>query len=153
MWTFAGTHFVQTLWRWNITTIVSNTLEMIFSPIQFPGLNMQILTDELIKMLFISCCDSSAWLSRMWLVFCVTVTTAKTYYPLLHCAHIHWLVSINIQKVSMDAVFPQGGIQWHTFVSYALPYQTAFCQTAICSAVICHMTTKCKGILSGRFSL
>jgi hypothetical protein len=26
--------------------------------------------------------------------------------------------------------FPQGGIQLHTFVSYALPCQTPFCQTA-----------------------
>jgi len=33
--------------------------------------------------------------------------------------------------MSLDAIFfPHGGIQLHTFVSYALPCQTPFCQTA-----------------------
>jgi len=31
-----------------------------------------------------------------------TVTLAETHHPSLHCAHIHCLVSINVQKVSMN---------------------------------------------------
>ena len=58
--------------------------------------------DELIKMLFILCCDSCAWLSGMWLVFHVAFAAAETLHPLLRCAHIHCLVFINIQQVSMN---------------------------------------------------
>mgnify|MGYP001852870604 CR=1 FL=1 len=32
--------------------------------------------------------------------------------------------------VLTSTVFPHGGIQWHTFASYALPCQSSFCQTA-----------------------
>ena len=64
----------------------------------------------------------------------VTVTTVETYYPLPHCAHhIHCLVSINIQQVSMNAngcnLFHMGGIQCHTFSSRSLLCQMPFCQT------------------------
>ena len=55
---------------------------------QFAGHNPLVCMDELIKTLFISWCDSCAWLSRMWLVFHVTVTTAEMYHSLPHCAYI-----------------------------------------------------------------
>jgi len=38
----------------------------------------------------------------MWLGFDVTVTAAGTDHPPPHCAHIHCLVSINIQQASMN---------------------------------------------------
>ena len=38
----------------------------------------------------------------MKLVFHVIVTTAETHHPLLHCAHIHCLVSINVQQALMN---------------------------------------------------
>ena len=31
-----------------------------------------------------------------------TVATAETYHPLPHCAHIHWLASINVQQASVN---------------------------------------------------
>ena len=50
------------------------------------------------------------------------------------CAYIHSLVSINVQQVLMNAsgchFFLHGGIQGHAFVSYTLPHQIPFCQTA-----------------------
>jgi len=68
---------------------------------QFLGCNL-IHADELIKTLFISWCDSCAWPFRMWLAFHVAVTTAETHYPLPIYAHIHCLLSINIQQVLMN---------------------------------------------------
>ena len=38
----------------------------------------------------------------MWLVFYVTVTAAEMHHPLCHCAHIHYLVPISVQQVSMN---------------------------------------------------
>ena len=77
-----------------------------------------------------------AWPSKIWLVFHVAITTDKMHNPSPHCALIHCLVSINIQWMSLGAIFPawrnslssvQSGIQ---FASYALPGQMPFCQTA-----------------------
>ena len=48
-----------------------------------------ILTDELIYMLFILWGDSYGYPPRPRLVFHVSATTAETYHPLPHCAHIH----------------------------------------------------------------
>ena len=64
-----------------------------------------------------------------------TVSTAGTQHPPAHCAHIHYLVSINIQKALMNV---RGCIflcacmkefKWHTFASYTLPCPMPFCQT------------------------
>lgn len=52
--------------------------------------------------------------------------------------------------MSVGAIFQHGQIQWQP--SYALLCQTPFCQTA-CSAAICPTTTKCNGILVGKFNL
>ena len=69
---------------------------------------------------------------RRWLT--VSATTAEKHHSLPHCAHFHRLVSISIQQTSVIAnggcFFPHGGIQWHTFASYALPCRTPRCQTA-----------------------
>ena len=60
--------------------------------------------------------------------------------PLLKCAPTaslcsHPLLGLHRHSASTDECqwvpcFPHGGIQWHTFASYAHPYQTPFCQTA-----------------------
>jgi len=42
------------------------------------------------------------WPSGTWLVFHITVTTAEMHHPLPHYAHIHCLVSINVQQASVD---------------------------------------------------
>ena len=68
---------------------------------QFPCHNLLIHIVELIKMLYTLCCGSCAWLSGMWFVFHVAVAAAEMHHPLLHCAHIRWLVSINVQQVSV----------------------------------------------------
>ena len=56
------------------------------------------------------------------------------YYPAPHCVHIHCLVSINIQQVSMNvsgcSFFLHRGIQFCTFPLYALLCQVPFCQIA-----------------------
>ena len=71
-----------------------------------------------------------ARLSQMWLVFHVTVTTAWNTAPTTSLC----LVPVNTEQASMNVsrrhFFPHGGIQWHAFASYALPYQMPFCQTA-----------------------
>ena len=85
----------------------------------------------------------------------IAVTTAEIHHPLPHCAHIHFLVSININKCQWMLI---GAIvfSWRNSV-------TPFCSThtpmsnAILSdcpsAAIYHTATICNGILAGRFNL
>jgi len=91
-----------------------------------------VCMDELIKTLFILWCDSCAWLSRTWLLFHVTISTAEMYCPPPHCAHIHCLVSINVQQASVNVsgscFFPDGKMLF-SFTYYASPCQTPLCQT------------------------
>lgn len=65
---------------------------------QFPGCNLPVLADKLIKTLFILWCDNCAWPSGTQLVFYITVTTAGVYHPPPHCISIHCLIFINIQQ-------------------------------------------------------
>jgi len=55
------------------------------------------------------------------------------HHPSPHCAHIHSVVSINIQQASVNVdgchFFPHERIQWHNFASTTVPGQTPFCQT------------------------
>jgi len=85
-------------------------------------------------MLFISWCDSCAWLSGIWLVFHIAIATAETCHPPPHCANIHLFglhkLSASIDECHWVQFFPHGGIQLHTFASYALPCPMPFCQTA-----------------------
>ena len=52
-----------------------------------------------------------------------------------HCGNRHYMVSTNIQHRLHECywvpLFPHGGILFHTFVLYALPYQMPFCRTAL----------------------
>ena len=56
-------------------------------------------------MLFPSQCDTCSWLFGIYLVIHVAVTTTGTHHPPSLNAHIHHLVSINIKKVSVNAIF------------------------------------------------
>ena len=99
---------------------------------QFPSRNPPIHADELIETLFVSWCDSCAWPSRTWFVFHVAVTTAETRHPPPHYANIHCLVSVN-QQASVNVIgcnFFRMEEFNYTPVSYALPCQAPFCQTA-----------------------
>ena len=90
--------------------------------------------DELIEMHLISWSDSCAWLSGTWLEFHVAIIPAKTDDSVPHCAHIP-LFELHEHPESIDECqwvpfIPHGGIEWHTFASYALPCQMPFCQSA-----------------------
>lgn len=49
----------------------------------------------------------------------LTVLTFTVWSPSTFSKH---------HQMSVGAIFPHGGIQWHTFASYTLPYQPPFCQ-------------------------
>ena len=90
----------------------------------------------------------------------VTVPTAETHHPPLHCAHIHCSVSISVRQASMNVsgchFFLHFRIQFHTFASYTLPFQMPWRQSWMTwcpSAAICHTATKCNRILVRRFNL
>lgn len=78
------------------------------------------------------------WLSEMWLVFHIIVTTAETYSSPPQSAHLNCFVFINTQQLSMNVngyvffffFFLYGGTELHTFASCALPRQMSFCQIA-----------------------
>jgi len=64
----------------------------------------------------------------MWPVFQIT---AEMHHPLPHHAHMHHLISINVQQTSTSIsgcnLFYME--EFHTFASYTLPNQVLFCQT------------------------
>ena len=60
---------------------------------QFPGYKPSIHIDELMKTLFIFWHDICAWPYGTWFVFHILLS---------HCTHIHCLVFINVQKVSVN---------------------------------------------------
>jgi len=72
--------------------------------------------------------------------------------PWPHCAHIHCLVSVTVQQALINVngchFFLHGGIQFHTFASYTHLISDAILLDCP-SAAICHMATKCNGILAG----
>ena len=62
-----------------------------------------IFTLHLLILFFVPnthCCAGKNVRQQRWLT--TDVTTAKTYHPLPHCAHVHYLVSINVQQVSVN---------------------------------------------------
>ena len=72
-----------------------------------------------------ACLQNSTWLSGMWLVFAIAVTTAEMHHP-PHCAQIHCLVSINIQQMSTKV----SGCHFFCMDATLLhPCQTPFSQT------------------------
>jgi len=89
-----------------------------------------------------------------------TVTTAETHRALPHCAHIHCLVSINVQQVSVSV----SGCHCFCMKKHASTLlcfiHTSMSDTILSdcpSAAICHMTRKWKKMeckkTAGRFNL
>ena len=69
---------------------------------QYSHHHQMFCVDEWIKMLFILWCGNCAWLSRIQLVFDINDARAETQHPLPRCAHIHCLVSINVEQASVN---------------------------------------------------
>ena len=100
-----------------------------------------------------ACCGCNN--RHQWRWPTVMVTTTEMHHPPPHCAHIHCLISIKVQRALTNAsechfsALRNSVTQLcilHTFVSDAI--------LSVCpSAAICHTATKCNGILVGRFSL
>jgi len=91
----------------------------------------------------------------MWLVFQIAVTTAETYYLLPNCAHMHCLVSINIQQITMNVsgchFFPHGEIQFHS--CFLCASMSGAILSDCPSPAICLTAITCNGILVGRLIL
>ena len=72
-----------------------------------------------------------------------------------HCAHIHCLVSRNVQQASVNV---SGGhfSTWRNSVTHRCFICTSMSDTGLTdcpSAAICHTATACKGMLVGRLNL
>jgi len=132
--TIRGTPLTQNLRYSTVATTVPNALQPIFSSVH----SILVVIRRFSQMSWSRRTsfrgDSCEWPSGTWLVSHVAVATAETQHPPLHCANIHYLVSVNVQQESMNVIgcnlFLHGGIELHTFAWYPLPRQTPFCQTA-----------------------
>ena len=113
--------------------------------------------------------DSCAWLSGTSLFFHIAVSSAEMHHPLPHCAPIHCLVSINVQKImDVDSFMPSiyfhrnCKCQWVPFFStwtnskIPLCFLCTFMSDAIWSdcpcGAICHTATEGNGILEVGFN-
>ena len=103
-------------------------------------------------MLFVSWSDSCAWPSRTCLVFQITVATAEMHHPSPHCAHIHCLVSRNIQQVlrnvnvcnffNVEELNDTSLLHLHFHVR----------QHSVRLSLCCHLAKTCNRILVGRLT-
>lgn len=118
------THLVETLQYSKGATIVSYSSKLIFISVHT---SLIVIPNLLIEMVFISWCDSYSWLSRTWIVFHVSVTTAEMYHPQPHFPNIYCLFSINDGQVSMD-VNRCNYSSCRNSITYLC--QLSFCQTA-----------------------
>ena len=75
----------------------------------------------------------------------------ETHHPQLHCAHIHCLASIKVQQVLRNAI----ACFFHRkkFNDIPLLHTHLHAQCHFVRLPICHTTTKCSGIVVGRFRL
>ena len=86
---------------------------------------------------------------------CPAVTTAQMHHPPPHCAHIHCLVTINIQQASMNVS------EYHFFCMKEFSLHLHFTCTSMSdtilsdcpSAAIFHVAATCNWILVERFLL
>lgn len=120
------------------------------------GHNILIHVDEKNKILFILWCYSCSWLSRMWLVFYVTIGTAEKHPP-RHLTVLTSPVDVCIRAASIDECVCDFFCIWRNSVQHLCFICTSTSGVILLdctSAAICHhMVTKCSGILAGRFSL
>ena len=79
----------------------------------------------------------------------------EKHHPPTRCAHIHCLVSINIQQASIDV----SGcnlffMEEFSDTPFLHPHSMSNTVLSDCpSAAVCHTATKCSGILVGRFNI
>jgi len=83
----------------------------------------------------------------------VSINTPETHHPLPCYAHSHCLVYINVQQVSVNV----SGCYFFYLEEFssALLLHTSKSDAMLSdcpSAAICHLATKCNGVLVGRFS-
>ena len=78
-----------------------------------------------------SCCIHNSLYQKRWRT--VTVTTAETHHTPYHCAHIHGLVSRNIQQVNechfflMEQFNDTSFLHWHFHVRHHFVRLPLFC--------------------------
>ena len=121
----------------------------IFSTL-FPPLSNSHRWDILLR------CGNCAWLSRKWIVFHVAFATNETQHPLLQSGHSHCLVSVNVQQVLINVIGCNFFLPWRNSFSHLCFIKTSMSDAIVSncpSAAICHIITKCNGILVGRFTL
>ena len=150
------THLAQTVWYSNIATIVSSALKLIFSSKQFSHHNSLIHTHKPIKTFLISWCDSYAWPSITWLIFCIAVATAVTS-PTTSLHYSHCLVSINVQHMSIN-VNGRTLLHMKEFSSSPLLHTQFHIRLHCVRLTLCchfsptHTATTCNWILVQRFN-
>ena len=97
-----GTDLVQTLWYSNLSTIVSNAFQLIFSSV----CSSLIVICWFTLMSWLRCSFFLVWqlctAFGTWLFFHITVATAETHHPPPPCAHIPFLFPIKVQQVSVN---------------------------------------------------
>jgi len=96
------------------------------------------ITDTIISYVFSPATNRS--LRATLIVICTSGGDPLSPSPLLKCTTLcltvltstAWSPSVFSERpwMSLHAIFLHGGIQWHTFVPYALPCQMPFCQAS-----------------------
>ena len=70
---------------------------------------------------------------------CCDGVVAEIHTPLLHCAHIHCLISTSLQQALMNVngcnYFSTWRIQWHIYATHALYVKCHFVRLPLC----CHL--------------
>ena len=97
-----------------------------------------------------ACCVCKNLHQQKWL----TTTTAKMHHPLSHCTHIHCLDSINVHKhwwISVGAIFSME--EFSATPSLHMHFHVRHRSVRLFSVALCHMATKCSGILVSMFIL
>ena len=85
----------------------------------------------------------------------VTVATAQTHQSPPHCAHIHCLLSINVQQALMD-VSECHFSAWRNSMTQLCLIHASISDASLSdcpSAAVCQKATTCNRILVGRFNL
>lgn len=121
------------------TNIVSNAYTIYYR-------NLPNCEHKLFKVFFISWIDSCAGLLKMWLI---THYCHHCWNELpTACAHIQYLVSVNVHQALMAIFFLHQGIQWPTSTFISGTVLLDYCSMPICNK----MKNNCR-LLVGSFNL
>ena len=96
-----GTHLEETFWYSSIATIVSNTLKLIFSSVH-SALVMICWFTWMSWSRCYSFCGVRSVCGHLEHVLSFMSQLPLLHHPLPRCAHIHSLVSINVQQASVN---------------------------------------------------